>query len=116
MCAIRKQVLNAIAALAAVGTPVSAAFAAEPAGSVGGIALGDSEGGITDRAFVVAPPDYQYIVERDSGSFINCGEGMDVRVTDGDGRDLAPLRCGVTLTETVVIPTASESARLIVHF
>jgi hypothetical protein len=41
---------------------------------------------------------------------------MDGRSTDRDGRDVAGLRCGVTLTETVVIPAASKSARLVVHY
>ncbi|MEQ1929188.1 MAG: hypothetical protein ABL957_01470 [Parvularculaceae bacterium] len=84
--------------------------------SAGGVALGDSQGGITDRAYVTAPPRYASAVERESGSFIDCGEGMDGRSTDSDGRDMAALHCGVTLTETVVIPAAAKSARLIVHY
>jgi hypothetical protein len=107
----RKQIVTASLALAsfALSTPSAA-------GGAGSVALGDSDGGITDRAFVSAPPHYAYVVERDSGSFLDCGEGMDERSTDADGRDLATLRCGVTLTETLVIPAASQSARLVVHY
>lgn len=84
--------------------------------SAGGIAIGAHEGGVTDRAFINAPPNYHYIVERAPGSFVDCGAGMDARVTDQAGRSVAPLSCGVTLTETIVIPAASSSARLIVHY
>ncbi|MEE2690972.1 MAG: hypothetical protein VX640_05445 [Pseudomonadota bacterium] len=84
--------------------------------SAGGVALGDSEGGVTDRAYISAPPNYLYIVEKEPGSFLDCGEGMDARLTDDAGRDLAGLSCGVTLTETMVIPAAAESARIIIHY
>lgn len=107
----RKQFVTA----AAVSILAAFPFAAQ-AGSAGGVALGDSQGGVTDRAYVTAPPNYAYVVERESGSFLDCGEGMDGRSTDADGRDMAGLRCGVTLTETVVIPAASKSARLVVHY
>ena len=112
MRSIGKQIL-AVAAAAAVS--FSNAFAASPA-SAGGVALGDSQGGVTDRAYVTAPPDWLYVVERESGSFLDCGQGMDARKTDRDGRDLATLNCGVTLTETVVIPAAAASARIIIHY
>lgn len=92
------------------------AAAAEPAGSAGGVALGESQGGVTDRAFISAPPNWAFVVEREPGSFLDCGTGMDVRVADESGRDMAGLRCGVTLTETLAIPAAAESARIIVHF
>ena len=84
--------------------------------SAGGVALGDSKAGLTDRAYVVAPPNYQYVVEVAPGSFLDCGEGMDTAATDAEGRHMALLTCGVTLTETIVIPTASSSAKLIVHY
>lgn len=95
----------------------SAAFAgAALPESAGGIALGDSQGGITDRAYVSAPPAYAYTIERQSGSFLDCGEGDETRMTDAAGRDMASLSCGVTLTETIVIPAAADSARIVVHY
>lgn len=84
--------------------------------TAGGVALGDSDGGVTDRAYVSAPPNYLYVVEKEPGSFLDCGEGREARLTDGSGRDLAGLACGVTLTETMVIPAAADSARIIVHY
>ena len=134
MCVESKQILNVLAGLGApalVAAPMAAlmaalmaapAFATEPITAeravtgAGGLALGAAEGGVTDRAFVTAPPNYHYIVERAPGSFVDCGAGMDARVTDPAGRSVAPLTCGVTLTETIVIPAASSSARLIVHY
>ncbi|MEX6633201.1 hypothetical protein [Hyphococcus lacteus] len=86
------------------------------AGTAGSISMGDSTGGITDRAYVAAPPNYLYVVEKERGSFLDCGEGQDGRATDADGRDMAVLRCGVTLTETIVIPAAASSARIIIHY
>jgi hypothetical protein len=110
MCASRKQALTALAALLAF----TSAAAAQP--SAGAVALGESHGGVTDRAYVMAPPNWAYVIEREPGSFLDCGEGMDQRMADTDGRDLASLRCGVTLTETLAIPAAAQSARIIVHF
>lgn len=112
MCASRKQIVTGLLLLAAQ----AACGAAAAQGVAGGVALGDSEGGVTDRAYVTAPPHFLYVVEREPGSFLDCGEGMDARATDADGRDLAGLSCGVTLTETVVIPAAAASARIIVHY
>lgn len=85
-------------------------------GTAGGVAVGEGAGGVTDRAFVAAPPNYLYVVEKERGSFLDCGEGQDMRATDTDGRDMATLHCGVTLTETIIIPAAAESARLIIHY
>ncbi|MFN0022335.1 MAG: hypothetical protein ACKVS5_00385 [Parvularculaceae bacterium] len=84
--------------------------------SAGGVSIGESHGGIADEAYVIAPPDYLYVVEREPGSFLDCGAGQEARTTDSAGRDAAPLSCGVTLTETIVIPAASASARIIVHY
>ena len=112
MCFNRKQNLKRVAAFLAFSFITTPALAQ----SVGGVAVGDSQGGVTDRAFVMAPPHYAYVVEREAGSFLDCGEGMDALLTDENGRALAPLQCGVTLTETIFIPTAAASARLIVHF
>lgn len=87
-----------------------------PFPSAGGVAIGESQGGVTDRAYVSAPPGYAYSIERQSGSFLDCGEGDETRVTDSAGRDMASLACGVTLTETIVIPAAADSARIVVHY
>ena len=84
--------------------------------TAGGVAIGEGAGGVTDRAYVIAPPHYLYVVEKERGSFLDCGEGRDARAADADGRDLATLRCGVTLTETIVIPAAASSARIIIHY
>lgn len=114
MCAVRKQSVNVFIAVAAAGFML--ASVAHAGGTAGGIAIGDGAGGVTDRAYLIAPPHYLYVVEKERGSFLDCGEGQDVRAADADGRDLATLRCGVTLTETVVIPAAASSARIIVHY
>ena len=119
MCAERKQILKApvkavVKALSFL-VMIGAANAAEQT-QMGAVAPGDSKAGITDRAFVVAPPNWSYAVERQRGSFLDCGEGMNISQSDKNGRGLTPLKCGVTLTETVVIPAAAESARIIVHF
>lgn len=113
MCVVRKQFLNAAAAIAIAGLTFCGAAYAQ---SAGGISIGEGAGGVTDRAFVAAPPNYLYVVEKERGSFLDCGEGHDRRATDKDGRDVAFLRCGVTLTETVVIPAAAASARITVHY
>lgn len=109
MCPNRKQSVIAISALFAAATPACAQ-------SAGSVALGDSQGGVTDRAYIAAPPHFAYVIEREAGSFLDCGDGMDVRSADADGRDLAALSCGVTLTETLAIPAAAESARIVVHY
>ena len=112
MCAVRKQILNVVALTfwAALTLPAAAGDGA------GAVSIGEGSGGITDRAYVSAPPNYLYVVEKERGSFLDCGEGQDGRATDNDGRDMAALRCGVTLTETIVIPAAADSARIIIHY
>lgn len=115
MCAVRKQSLSA-ALWAAALCQLGAFPALASDRSAGGIALGESHGGITDQAYVIAPPHWLYVVEKEPGSFLDCGEGQETRSTDASGRDVAALTCGVTLTETVVIPAASTSARIIVHY
>jgi hypothetical protein len=115
MCPKRKQFVTAIALIAFSLLTVGRAEAG-PGRSAGGVALGDSQGGVTDRAYVSAPPNWSFVVEREPGSFLDCGTGMDARIADENGRDMAGLRCGVTLTETLAIPAAAESARIIVHF
>lgn len=84
--------------------------------SAGGVALGEAHGGIADQAYVIAPPNWLYVVEKERGSFLDCGEGQETRATDEAGRDVAELTCGVTLTETIVIPAASTAARIIIHY
>ena len=116
MCAVRKHLVHFLLVTGAVLGVASAEAADRAPHSAGGVALGESEGGITDRAFVTAPPNYLYVVEKEPGSFLDCGEGLETRATDASGRDLAALVCGVTLTETVVIPAASASARLVIHY
>lgn len=114
MCAVTKQSLKAALGFCAIAlTAFGSALAGETAG---GLSIGEGAGGITDRAYVTAPPHYLYVVEKERGSFLDCGEGRDRRAADQDGRDLAALRCGVTLTETIVIPAAAASARIIVHY
>jgi hypothetical protein len=115
MCANRKRFVTAVSGIVAAALSTGPVLAGGAA-SAGSVAIGESQGGITDRAYVSAPPDWSYVVEREPGSFLDCGEGMDASSTDRDGRDLAALRCGVTLTETMVIPTAAASARIVVHF
>ncbi len=123
----RKQIPNAVAGLFLSAFTLTGAAAAGDAGGAspayapgrppaGAVAIGESSGGITDRAYIAAPPRWAYVLEREAGSFLDCGEGMDALATGPDGRDLAPLRCGVTLTETIFIPAAASSARIIVHF
>ena len=120
MCAVPKQSLNAAFGFVAIALtvlgPASAGEGDRAGESAGGLSIGEGAGGITDRAYVTAPPHYLYVVEKERGSFLDCGEGRDRRAVDADGRDLATLRCGVTLTETIVIPAAATSARIIVHY
>ena len=118
MCLNRKHTLNAAAAILSAGLALVAPAQAGEAtsGSAGGVAVGEGVGGVTDRAYVMAPPNYLYVVEKERGSFLDCGAGQEARAVDEDGRDLATLRCGVTLTETIVIPAAAASARVIIHY
>ncbi len=117
MCSIRKQILNVVPSILAGGFILCcSAFTGAAAQTAGSVTVGEGAGGITDRAYVAAPPNYLYVVEKERGSFLDCGAGQDVRTTDEDGRDLATLRCGVTLTETIVIPAAAASAKLIIHY
>ncbi len=118
MCITRKQTVNfAFGVFSAALTIAGQAMASDPShATAGGLAIGEAAGGVTDRAYITAPPNYLFVVERERGSFLDCGAGQDVRSTDADGRDMAILHCGVTLTETIVIPTAAQSARIIVHY
>lgn len=93
------------------GFALSSAFA-----QAGGLALGEARDGVTDRAYVLAPPNYRYEVARTPGSFVDCGEGHEARRADSAGRDTTAFVCSVTLTETIVIPTAAQSARIVIHY
>ena len=120
MCPDRKQIINVVfgflTGLLMLCGPALAGEAGVIRGSAGGVAIAEGSGGVTDRAFVSAPPNYLYVVETERGSFLDCGARQETRATDKDGRDMAILRCGVTLTETIVIPAAASSARIIVHY
>ena len=101
------------AASISLASSVGAAMAA-PSG--GGIKLADGAGGITDQAFITAPPHYAHEMVRMRGSFLDCGDGQSQHETDQDGRAALALDCGVTLSETMVIPAAATSARIIIRF
>lgn len=119
MCFIRKQSLNVATTIVSFWLIFSGPVLASDNKAVdtaGGVAVGEGAAGVTDHAWITAPPNYSYVVEKEPGSFLDCGEGRETRAADEDGRDMAPLRCGVTLTETVVIPAAASSAKIIIHF
>jgi len=120
MCPDRKQTLNTVFGFLLALLIFSGSALADEGqmnrGSAGGVAIAEGSGGVTDRAYVSAPPHYLYVVETERGSFLDCGARQETRATDEDGRDMASLRCGVTLTETIVIPAAATSARIIVHY
>ncbi|MCI5047494.1 MAG: hypothetical protein MRY59_08325 [Aquisalinus sp.] len=83
---------------------------------IGGVVLGDNLGGVLDRIYIAAPPNWQFTVSVERGSFLDCGAGMAVAQTDQDGRDVFPMTCGVTLPETLIIPSASKPAQVTIHF
>ncbi|MEO0400245.1 MAG: hypothetical protein AAF224_12580 [Pseudomonadota bacterium] len=113
-----KSLAIAVSFVFFAGAPASAGAAevAETLGTVGGVALGDARDGVADRVYVAAPPGYVFVVTKETGSFLDCGADAEVRAADADGRDSPSLTCAVALTETIVIPAASESARLIIHY
>ena len=122
MCVKRKQFINPIATISLCMLTFVSAHAGSPANSaddvasMGQIAIGEGAGGITDRAFVVASPNSIFEVQIRPGSFLNCGDQTETGIADADGRFQATMTCGVTLTETIVIPAASESATITVHY
>jgi len=103
-------------ALLAALAQAAGAVAGEPPRSAGGVAFAEPSGGVTDTVYVVAPPNYAYVIARAPGSFLDCGTGAERRATDADGRDAAALFCGVSLTETVATPDVGAPARLFVHY
>lgn len=84
--------------------------------TAGSIAPGPTSGGIISELYVAAPPNYHFQLEKTPGSFVNCGEGFNGQTADKNGRQTTTLSCGVTITETLVIPAAAQSARLVVHY
>ena len=88
---------------------------AEIGAGASGLAAGDNIGGVIDEVFIMAPPDWTYDLETQSGSFVDCGNDLRSGTTDATGRDSVGLNCGVTITETLVIPTAARSARIVIH-
>ncbi len=125
MCSKRKQPVNYLLVAIVImvlmhcaDLLVSSAQAqtGQPSAEIGGVALGENLGGVLDRVFVAAPPNWQFTVALTPGSFLDCGSGMAVAQTADDGRDVFPVSCGVTLTETLVIPSASRPAQLIIHY
>jgi len=108
--------MRIVFALAFLFTGASAAAEAPARPAAGGVALADAADGIVDRAHVVAPPGYAYVVSRAPGHFLDCGAGWQARAVDADGRDAPPLYCGVTLRATLVAPAAAQRARLGVHY
>ena len=83
--------------------------------SASSIVAGRSHGGIINELYVTVPPSWSYQVERVSGSFVDCGSGVSEHAGDPNGRGQIRLSCGVTLTETLVIPAASQSAKFVIH-
>lgn len=92
--------------------PVSAVIS----GAVAGVVLGDNLGGLIDRVYVSGPPEAEFAMSVERGSFLDCGSGVTVARTDDDGRRMVALVCGVTLAETLVIPTTSQPAKLTIHY
>ena len=94
------------------------AFQAPPgeADGFGAVQQGENIGGMADEVHVIAPPHWLVVMEVKPGSFLDCGKGMKLLTTDRDGRTTEPLECGVTLTETLVIPAASKPAEVIIHY
>ncbi len=127
MCIKGKQIVNHIlAAVMVTGLSFGMANAEMAKGHkelqgkrpppMGGVFPGANLGGITDRGFVGAPPDSFYVLDLQAGHFLDCGTGMVVRQTNGQGQDMVPLVCGVTMPETLSLPNIGEPATLIVHF
>ena len=85
------------------------------ANTAAGLSPGDNIGGVVDRVFVMAPPNWSYTLETRAGSFVDCGDDTTQAKTDDDGRDSISLSCGVTISETLVIPAAARSAIVVIH-
>ncbi|MGV6801202.1 MAG: hypothetical protein ACWA5L_04700 [bacterium] len=84
--------------------------------SMGTLVLGENIGGMSEVAYFIAAPDSEINYTLEPGSFLDCGTGKEKNQTDEDGRGQIRLSCGVTLTETLIIPAASQPARLIIHY
>lgn len=83
--------------------------------AAGGVAAGENRGGVIDSVHVMAPPGWAFVLETQAGSFVDCGNETIAQHTDADGRSTVSLTCGVTLAETLVIPAAARSARIVIH-
>lgn len=106
----------AIGSLLCGFTQAPGAYADPATAAIGGVVEGENLGGMADSLHVVAPPNWQLVMEIAPGTFLDCGKGMQLLQADDDGRTKVPLSCGVTLTETLVIPSASKPAELIIHY
>lgn len=117
--AMRALLLAVFGLISGVGAGADAQIAAEkPRGANGtatGVAAGENRGGVIDVVHVMAPPGWSFVLETQAGSFVDCGDDILVNQTDADGRSTVKLSCGVTLAETLVIPAAARSARIVIH-
>ena len=132
MCVKRKHFVNFVSAPCMIGVAlvicsIGAVQAADSeandssqqvSGETGfaSVLPGPSKGGVIDTLYVTAPKNTLYTLEKQPGSFVDCGTSREMRRTDQDGREAVTLSCGVTITETLVIPAASERALMIIHF
>lgn len=121
MCAEGKQILNrtvqAVAlALIALAGPAVAGQSSSPPQSFGGITLGENVGAMAEEVFVNGSARREVTITLDRGSFLDCGEGMVTEVTDNTGRVRFRLTCGVTLRETLILPSAGRPAHFTVHY
>ena len=118
---VLRLVLGLVLTLAAFGMMAPAAMAGEiapttPPQPLVGVFAGDNLGGVTDRAFVAAPPGTSFEISVIPGHFLDCGRGSIMRQTDAAGQALIALDCGVTQPETLILPDIGKPALLMVHF
>ncbi|MEM8986592.1 MAG: hypothetical protein AAGC95_07700 [Pseudomonadota bacterium] len=116
-----KQIVNLYGAVAGAlvvmfwgGAAPGAAETAPP--MAGGLALGETFGGVTDRAYAMGPPNFAYVVKRSPGAFLDCGAAMEMEAHNDAGLSDVALDCGVTLSETVSVPRVGAKASLTIHY
>ena len=114
--ALGKQNLTRMSAIVALVGVICLKTVAAQENTAGGVVIGDNLGGIIDRVWVTAPPNTPYILELTAGTFLDCGAGQLSRTVDRSGRDEALLRCGVSVTEIIVLPDIGRPAMLTVHY